>query len=75
MHSGMTRSREGSCEHDAHRKRLEYCIADASLQGSRAADWAVQDEKHRLGGAFRLDNADPLAVWQVRRVEVMSPGS
>jgi hypothetical protein len=34
MHGGMTRRHEGSCEHDAHRKRLEYSTASAPLQGS-----------------------------------------
>src|ERR1700739_1027641 len=54
MHSGMTRRHEGSCEHDAHRKRLEYCTARVSLQGVSATKWRVQDDKPLVSGAFRL---------------------
>jgi hypothetical protein len=63
MHGGMTRRHEGSCEHDAHRKRFEYCIADASLQGFGAAKCGVQDDKLLVLGAFSLDNRQ---VWAIR---------
>ena len=36
-------------------KRLEYCTAGVSLQGSDATKWRVQDDKHAIRGAFRLD--------------------
>lgn len=57
MHGGMTRRHEGSCEHDAHRKRFEYCTAGAPLQGSSATKSGVQADKHGISGAFRLDTS------------------
>jgi hypothetical protein len=41
---------------DAHRKRFEYSTTTASLQGSDATKWRVQDDKHGISGCFRLDN-------------------
>ena len=54
MHGGMTRRHEGSFEHDAHRKRFEYCTAGVSLQGVSATKWTVQADKHAKHGVFRL---------------------
>lgn len=38
-------------------KRFEYFTARASLQVIRAAEGGMQDDKHVISGAFRLDNA------------------
>lgn len=57
MHGGMTRRHEGSCEHDAHRKRLEYSTAGARLQGSVRRNGGCKTESTALRGVFRLDKA------------------
>src|SRR6266545_534103 len=57
MHGGMTRRHEGCVSTMLTDKRLEYCTADAPLQGSVRRNAECKTTSTAFRGAFRLDNA------------------